>query len=72
MWDRPTAPLDAGVAVLLGGPAFWFGMGPGLAKFKYHWNRAVSALAWLTSLGLILVTMMVVVPIVRAYVAAAF
>jgi hypothetical protein len=71
LWDRPTEAMSILVAVLIGGPAFWFGLGPGWSKLKFHPNKAVRLLSWVASLAVILFTMKKVVPFVEAYLAAA-
>jgi hypothetical protein len=56
---------------IIGGAAFWLGLGPGLYGLRNHRNLAVRVLALLGSLALILFTMKKVIPLVEAYVAAA-
>jgi hypothetical protein len=71
LWDRPTEVVPILVAVVVGGPAFWFGLGPGWLRFKYHPKLAVRVLTWFASVALVLFTMTKVVPLLAAYVAAA-
>ena len=71
LWDRPTELVPVLVAICIGGPAFWFGLGPGLAGFRYHGKPAIRIVAWFACLALLLVTMRKIVPFVEAYVAAA-
>lgn len=71
LWDRPTDLVSILMTCIVGGAAFWFGLGPGLHGLRNHRNLAVQVLAVLGSLALIYFTMNQVIPFVQAYVAAA-
>jgi len=70
LWYRPTEPVAVLVSLLIGGPAFWVGLGPGLSSLKSHRLRALSILAQIGAVLFVYVVMRWVVPWTTSYLQA--
>ena len=70
LWYRPTSLSLSVISVLLGGPAFYFGLGPALHGVRHHRLWSVRLLFLVCAVGGIFIVMNYVVPSLHAYVVA--
>ena len=71
LWHRPTEVQPILLNVIIGGVAFWLGLGPGLNKYKYHRNFAIRAASYVAIVVGIYVLMSKVIPAIDQFLAVA-
>jgi len=70
LWHRPTALSLVLTSVALGGPVFFFALGPALHRVRYHRSLLIRALFLIIAVGAVIVVMDHIVPAVHAYVSS--